>query len=103
MVVGAGEDGNGGDHGGHLDEIGSTNQGVVSVCSQHMNGMCSSQQRQRYVTSLSASVSTAEGSWNRGSSQGSIYDCLGFAVAWYCEIYALGYSLSEGVRTILSI
>jgi len=82
LVVGAGEDRDCREHGRHLDEMRSTNQGIVSICSQHMRETRSSQQRQRYVTSLSALVSTTEGSWNRGSSQGSIYDCLGFAVTW---------------------
>jgi len=32
LIVGAGEDGDSGEHGRHLDEIRSANQGVVSVC-----------------------------------------------------------------------
>jgi len=32
LIVGAGEDRDGGEHGSHLDEIRSANQGVVSVC-----------------------------------------------------------------------
>jgi len=62
LVVGASEDGDGGEHGRHLDEIKSTNQGVVSVfVSRHISETRSSQQRQGYVTSLSASVSTLRG------------------------------------------